>query len=344
MRHEATPLVVPASQGGVGDRVLRWCLSVALRASLLVSPAGRAARAKGLRGRRCEDSRALERHAPADVVATLDERYGEDADMLLDVFARPMWTGRFRSSCGSTAAGSSAARRRSWRLLQARRELRLRGRRPRYSLAPEHRYPTPTRQMMRALGYVKANAERWGSTRERIALAGDSAGAQIAAQIGALVTTPGYADAVGVSPTITVAELRGGRPRLRPLRPRRWRSRRWPGTASCTTMLWAYSGKRRFSTIRRSQRGLGHRPPHVCFPAALVTRRQRGIRSGRTPSCLPRGSRAPESRPETLFFADDDAPQLGHEYQFDLDTEAGRLFLDRLHTFPGQRLGALAPP
>jgi len=31
---------------------------------------------------------------------------------------------------------------------------------PRYSLAPKHRYPTPTRQLMQALAYLQANAER----------------------------------------------------------------------------------------------------------------------------------------------------------------------------------------
>jgi hypothetical protein len=33
-------------------------------------------------------------------------------------------------------------------------------------------------------------------------------------------------------------------------------------------------------------------------------------------------------------------PPLDHEYQFDLDTDAGQLFLDRLLTFLRQRLAA----
>jgi acetyl esterase/lipase len=32
---------------------------------------------------------------------------------------------------------------------------------------------------------------------------------------------------------------------------------------------------------------------------------------------------------ETLFFPDDHGPPLGHEYQFDLDGEAGQLALER---------------
>ena len=36
---------------------------------------------------------------------------------------------------------------------------------------------------------------------------------------------------------------------------------------------------------------------------------------------------------ETLFFADDHEPRLGHEFQFDLDSEPGRLALDRAVAF-----------
>lgn len=47
---------------------------------------------------------------------------------------------------------------------------------------------------------MQANAGRLLIDPDRIALAGDSAGAHIAAQAGALVTTPGYAEAVGIPP------------------------------------------------------------------------------------------------------------------------------------------------
>ena len=41
--------------------------------------------------------------------------------------------------------------------------------------------------------------------------------------------------------------------------------------------------------------------------------------------------------PETLFFPDA-RPPLGHEYQFDLDTHSGQLFLKRMLVFLQRRL------
>lgn len=45
-----------------------------------------------------------------------------------------------------------------------------------------------------------------------------------------------------------------------------------------------------------------------------------------------------------MFFPVGHQPPLGHEYQFDLDTDAGQLFLSRLLTFLRQRLPAPPPP
>jgi len=47
---------------------------------------------------------------------------------------------------------------------------------------------------------------------------------------------------------------------------------------------------------------------------------------------------------ETLFYPSDHEPPLGHEYQFDLDSEAGQFFLERLLTFLRRRLGGPAQP
>lgn len=66
--------------------------------------------------------------------------------------------------------------------------------------APEARFSTPLRQTNEALAYVVANASRFNIEFDHIFLAGDSAGAQIAAQTALIISDPGYARRLGVNP------------------------------------------------------------------------------------------------------------------------------------------------
>lgn len=50
-----------------------------------------------------------------------------------------------------------------------------------YPLAPEYKYPVPVEDSFRALNWVIDHAAEWGINPQRIAVAGDSAGANIAA-------------------------------------------------------------------------------------------------------------------------------------------------------------------
>ena len=235
MSEDATPLV-PTSRRSVGERVLLWCVAGAVRASLVVTPRPAALLVRRLSvASGVQTAQMLARHAPPSVIALTDERYGDEDDMVLDV-ARPAAAGgRFPLVLwvhGGGWVGGSKEELTGYFRLVASHGFAVAG--PRYSLAPEHRYPTPLRQMMRALEYLQANADRYQIDPDRIAIGGDSAGAQIAAQIGALVTTPGYAGTVGVSPAITPTQLRGlvlacGPYDLRLLGPSEHRDRPPPG-------------------------------------------------------------------------------------------------------------------
>lgn len=63
-----------------------------------------------------------------------------------------------------------------------------------YSIAPENKYPLPLIQVNDALNYLikPENAERLHIDTNKLALAGDSAGSQIAAQIATIITNEGY--------------------------------------------------------------------------------------------------------------------------------------------------------
>ncbi len=326
--------------GNLGHRIALASATLALNASLLVTPRYAALmlrRAFAEGGERT--ARGLEAHTPTDVDSLTDERYGDEPDMLLDVH-RPRSAAAALPALvwvhgGGFVGGSKEELAGYFKLIASHGYAVLA---PRYSLAPEHRYPAPVRQVTAALRHLEENAERLGIDPARIVLGGDSAGAQIAAQIAALVTTPGYADAVGVQPTIEPAALRGVVLACGPYDLALAGKAATPaGHRFLHTVLWAYSGKRRFLHDRSF--AMVSIPDHVtsAFPPALITvgnadplREHSELLAERLQG---RGVEL-----ETVFFPAGHEPPLGHEYQFDLDTDAGRLFLERVLAFLAERL------
>jgi acetyl esterase len=77
-----------------------------------------------------------------------------------------------------------------------------------YSLAPEQCYPTPVLQSMAALDWLKDNAHRYGADPTRLVVGGESAGAQIASQVAALMTNPGYALRTRIRSAVPASWLR----------------------------------------------------------------------------------------------------------------------------------------
>jgi acetyl esterase/lipase len=332
---DATPFVAP--HGGLGHRLLVGGAKVALRATLLVSPrptvwllrrafaAGGAATARG-----------LEAHRPKGVVALVDEPYGDEPDTVLDVF-RPAASKETLPTVvwvhGGGFIGGSKVELRGWCSLIASKGYAVVA--PRYSLAPERRYPTPVRQLMQVFPYLDANRARLGLDPRRVVVGGDSAGAQLAAQTAALATTPGYAEVVGVTPTTDPDRLRGVVLACGP-----FDLRLLDDTGVVRAVGWAYSGRRRYldDPLFATMSVADHLSP--AFPPALVT-------VGNADPLRPHSEllverlRALGVEPETLFFPADHAPPLGHEYQFDLDSDAGGLFLARMLAFLDRRLNAV---
>ena len=167
--------------------------------------------------------------------------------------------------------------------------------------------------------------------------AGDSAGAHIAAQLAALATTPGYADAVGIAPTVEAAQLRGLALACGPFDLGLVEQASRAGRVFIEVVLRAYTGTRRFRDDPKS--AAWSITDHVTssFPPTLLT-------VGNADPLRPHSEllverlRAAGVEVETLFFPDGHEPPLGHEYQFDLDSDAGPLFLERLLAFLGGRL------
>ena len=78
-----------------------------------------------------------------------------------------------------------------------------------YSISPRATYPTHALQLLDALAYLTEHADELGVDAQRLVLAGDSAGAQIAAQVAGMVTSPPYAASIDAHPRISPDQIAG---------------------------------------------------------------------------------------------------------------------------------------
>jgi acetyl esterase/lipase len=200
-----------------------------------------------------------------------------------------------------------------------------------YAIAPERHYPVPVRQVNAALGYLASNARRLHVDPARFVLAGDSAGAQIAAQVANLIAVPSYAAAMGIVPAIPRKHLVGavlycGLYDLNKL------DFAGPSGDFWRTVLWAYSGRTNFYTNSAFSTASVTKYATSTFPSTFIS-------TGNADPLAPQSYEfaialeREHVRVDSLFFVKAQTPPLGHEYQFDVDTNAGQTALRRSAAF-----------
>lgn len=272
---------------------------------------------------------ALARHVPPGITALVDQHYdADDEDAVLDVYY-PSPSGEALPAIvwihgGGFLSGNKGQVANYLKILAARGHITVS---VGYSLGPASNYPTPVLQANAALAYLVQNAEQLRIDPERIFLAGDSAGAQIAAQLANTISVPAHATALGIVPAISREQLRGvilhcgiydlALPGLR-------------GAYGhfMSTATWAYSGRRDGLKDERTSQFSVARFVTADFPPAFIS-------AGNGDPLLPHSRALAEAlarrgvEVDALFFAQDRRPALPHEYQFNLDTDAGREALER---------------
>lgn len=140
-----------------------------------------------------------------------------------------------------------------------------------YSLAPGTKYPAPVRQGNAALGFLRADAARFGGDPDRIVLGGDSAGSQIAGELAAVQTNPGLARAMGITPAASLppaTRLRGvvlfcGLYDMRTVGA--------TGFPGLRTYLWAYTGVRDWTSYPAIDQLSTTRQVTDDYPAAFLS-------------------------------------------------------------------------
>lgn len=280
----------------------------------------------------------LAKHVPAGITTRLDLPYGSDPAEIFDINLPPDASAPLPTVVwihgGAWIAGSKAGVANYLKVLAGYGYVTVG---VEYSTGYGTSYPTPVRQVNTALGYLSAHAAELGLDPARIILAGDSAGAQLAAQVANIVTDPGYAAAVGIVPAIQPDQLRGvvlvsGAYDMQ--------SATVSGNMSwlVNTVLWAYSGIKDF--VEDEQFNLASVAHYVtaAFPPAYIT-------SGNGDPLAPQAERFAASlagmgvEVSSLFYPADHKPLLPHEYQFNLDTGEGRQSLDQMLAFIASHTG-----
>lgn len=283
-----------------------------------------------------DPGKPLESYAPTTVTGTTDIPYGKGPRQKLDVwFPKSLGTGKALPTIvwahGGGWSGGDKSFVGPYLKILADRGFTTVG--INYSYSGDARYPTQVQEMNAALRFVEEHAPALHVDPQRIVLAGDSAGAQIAAQVASLTTDQTFAAQLGIRPALTPGQVSGvvlasGIYDLDDA------ANRVQGTVK--TFVDGYLG----TTSDQGALALASVTPHVTedFPPTWVT-------TGNADPLLPQAKtfvRTLEGegvKVEAEFFAKDHQPQLIHEYQFLLELKASRQVLESAVAFVTQQTG-----
>ena len=196
-----------------------------------------------------------------------------------------------------------------------------------YTLSPQAVYPQAVEELAAAVSFLQEQAAHYGVDPRRVVLAGDSAGAQLAAQLAVLATNPGYVRRTGLPSGLSRDDLRGvilhcGIYDVGSLVS-------LPGILGWgfRSALWAYSGKRDWSRTAAGRDISVLHDVTGTFPPAFITGGN-GDHLTLTQS-VPLAARLAQLKTDVRFrfWPRDHKPALPHEYQFHLNRPEGQLAL-----------------
>ncbi|MGW9629529.1 alpha/beta hydrolase [Agromyces sp. NPDC055520] len=196
-----------------------------------------------------------------------------------------------------------------------------------YTLGPEGRYPLAVHQLNDALATLDANADELRIDPDRVVLAGDSAGAQLASQLAALTTNPDYAELLGVDPALDADQLVGVVLNCGVYDLQAMSELTGIGSWGLKIALWAYTGEQDWS-----QRSSGTTMSTIDFVTADFPATYISGGNGDALTwiqSLPMNDRLNEVGVDvtSLFWPADHEPALPHEYQFKLDSDEAQAAL-----------------
>lgn len=278
---------------------------------------------------------ALTKYVPADITSMPDEQYiPRDSDAYLDAYFPAATSGETRLPAliwihgGGFVSGSKDQVANYCRILAGKGYVSVA---VDYSLAPRETYPTPVRQVNAALEYLSRNATRFHIDTTQFIFAGDSGGAHIAAQLANTIVNPSYASLLDIAPAISASQLSALLLYCGPYDTRHIKTDGEFGVF-LKTVLWSYSGEKDFAGSKAFISASVIDYVDKNFPPSFISVGNADPLLSHSHALAAKLSSS-GSLVDSLFFSPQYAPPLPHEYQFNLDTEAGHLALDSSMAF-----------
>jgi acetyl esterase/lipase len=190
-----------------------------------------------------------------------------------------------------------------------------------YTLGPEGTYPVAVHQLNDALTTLDARAEELRIDPDRIVIAGDSAGAQLASQLATLSTNPDYAQLMSIDPALDADQIVGVVLNCGVYDLEAMSELDGIGAWGLKIALWGYTGHQDWS-----QQSSGTTMSTIDFVTADFPTTYISGGNGDALTwiqSLPMEARLDELGVDvtSLFWPADHEPALPHEYQFHLDSE-----------------------
>lgn len=198
-----------------------------------------------------------------------------------------------------------------------------------YQWAPEAHWPAQVEQIGQC---CRALAGDPRLDLGRVVVAGDSAGAHMAAQFALIHTSPAFRADTGLGPVLAPGALKGALLFCGPYdigqmaHPKGWFLR-----LAMHRIGWSYLGRRRWFDTPQAKATVIRNYVTGDFPSAFLTDGNTGSFEAQG-KALVEALRSAGARTDSLFFPLE-AGQVNHEYQFQMDGPEGRRCYDRVLAF-----------
>lgn len=184
-----------------------------------------------------------------------------------------------------------------------------------YSLAPEHPYPTSTLQTLAALNYLYNHSDKLKIDASKIFVGGNSAGAHLSSQIGAIVTNKNLANKYDIALEIPENSLKGlllfngvynfdtvGKSKF-------------PGI---NKFLWSYTGEKNYLEYEKLDELSSLNYVTKNYPATFITVGDADPLNSQTREFI--AKLKSNQVDHTTVLWDETGPKLNHDYIYELQT------------------------